>query len=199
VLVRRATQADYTRIERTTVRAFLDDPLARWMLPTDDEYERLAPAFFGMALKRWLAVGEIWTTNDSVAIAAWAPPDAKQPDETVTAELGSLFATFGPEHHERFKALGTWMPANRPDESHWYLNVLATHPDWQGQGFGRAVTEPIHVRADVEGFGCYLETETEANVAIYYRMGYVVRTEWDLVLTDGTVGPHMWGMWRAPR
>jgi GNAT superfamily N-acetyltransferase len=199
MLIRRATRADYPRIERTTVRAFANDPLARWMLPTDDEYTLLAPAFFGMALKRWLAAGEVWITNDCVALAAWAPPDAQQPNDEVTAELGALFALFAPEYHDRFNALTACIPPHRPDESHWYLNVLATHPDWQAQGFGRLVTQPIHTRADVEGFGCYLETETEANVSIYYRMGYTVRSEWDLTVADGTVGPHMWGMWRAPR
>jgi GNAT superfamily N-acetyltransferase len=197
-LVRRATSADYSRVERTTIRAFVDDPLARWMLPSDDDYTRLAPAFFGMALRRWLAVGEIWTTNDSVSIAAWAPPDAGQPDEVVTPQLRELFSRFDESHHMKFEALGRWMGANRPDESHWYLGVLGTHPDWQGQGLGRVVTTPVHTRADAEGFGCYLETETEENVAIYYRLGYVVRSEWNLDLADGTPGPHMWGMWRAP-
>jgi GNAT superfamily N-acetyltransferase len=199
MLIRRATQADYARVERTTVRAFAGDPLARWMLPTEDEYNRLAPAFFGMALRRWMSVGEIWTTNDCVALAAWAPPDASQPDDAITAELGAMFGQFGAEYHAKFGALTACIPVHRPAESHWYLNVLGTHPDWQGQGFGRLTTQPIHTRADVEGFGCYLETETEENVSIYYRLGYVVRSEWDLVEADGTVGPHMWGMWRAPR
>jgi hypothetical protein len=52
--------------------------------------------------------------------------------------------------------------------------------------------------ADAEGLPCYLETETEVNVAYYRRHGFDVRTEWDL-RTDDSVGPHMWGMLRPSR
>ena len=56
--------------------------------------------------------------------------------------------------------------------------------------------------ADAEGLGCYLETETEENVAYYRRHGFEVRTEWDLMTddeNDRSQGPHQWGMWRQPR
>lgn len=198
-MIKRAERADLARIERTVSRAFIADPIARWMLPTDDEYERLGTSFFGLAVRRWMAAGEVWTTPDVVAAAAWAPPEPRELHASEAGELGTLFARFDESYHSKFEAIGRWMAANRPAEPHWYLNVLATHPDWQGQGLGREVTSAIHTRADADGLHCYLETETEKNVSIYHRMGYVVRTEWNLDLADGTPGPHMWGMLRAPR
>ena len=80
--------------------------------------------------------------------------------------------------------------------------MLATHPDWQRTGFGAALMGEVFAIADAEGLGCYLETETEENVAYYRRHGFEVRTEWDLMTddeSDRSQGPHQWGMWRQPR
>ena len=102
----------------------------------------------------------------------------------------------------RFMAYGTFSEANTPSEPHWYLNMLATHPDWQRTGFGAALMGEVFAIADAEGLGCYLETETEENVAYYRRHGFEVRTEWDLMTddeNDRSQGPHQWGMWRQPR
>ena len=35
------------------------------------------------------------------------------------------------------------MAANTPAEPHWYLNLLATHPDWQRQGLGAALIDQV--------------------------------------------------------
>ena len=52
-----------------------------------------------------------------------------------TVDVGPI-----PEHPAwrlaRFDALRGVMVANTPPEPHWYLNLLATHPDWQRQGLG---------------------------------------------------------------
>ena len=169
------------------------------MMPADEEYERLGPSFFDLVLRRWMAVGEVWITDDAVGVAAWSPPDPDEVSDDVAVQMGDSFGRFGTEHLPKFAALREWMPANRPPEPHWYLNILATHPDWQQQGLARQVCQNIHDRADESGLACYLETESEINVSIYHRMGYVVRTEWNLDQADGTPGPHMWGMIRHSR
>jgi GNAT superfamily N-acetyltransferase len=86
------------------------------------------------------------------------------------------------------------MVTNTPSEPHWYLNLLATHPDWQRQGLGSALMDVMFERADADGLPCYLETETPENVAYYMHHGFEVRTEWD-VPSDG---PQMWGLLRKP-
>ena len=77
----------------------------------------------------------------------------------------------------------------------WYINVIAVVPEAQAQGIGAALMGVVFDIADAAGLPCYLETETEANVAYYQRHGFDVRTEWD-VAGDG---PHMWGMLRPAR
>ena len=85
-----------------------------------------------------------------------------------------------------------------PPEPHWYLNMLATHPDWQRQGLGGALMGTVFETADAMGLPCYLETVTDVNVAYYRHHGFEVRSEWDLRAGDD-VGPPMWGMLRPVR
>ena len=98
----------------------------------------------------------------------------------------------------RFAAIGAAFGEHTPPEPHWYLNMLATHPDWQRQGLGGALMGTVFEIADAMGLPCYLETETEVNVAYYRHHGFEVRSEWDLRAGDD-VGPHMWGMLRPVR
>jgi GNAT superfamily N-acetyltransferase len=189
--IRLATSDDIRRAARTASLAFADDPVMRWLIPDDEEYEANHQVFFGSVARRWLAHGSLWCTDDAVGIAGWVPPGRPElePDPNVPRL----------EHPEwrlqRFAALGEAMDANTPPEPHWYLNMLATHPDWQRQGIGAALMAVVFDIAADEGHPCYLETETEANVAYYRRHGFDVRTEWD-VAGDG---PHMWGMLRPVR
>ena len=191
--VRRATGRDLPRIATTASLAFADDPVMRWLIPDDVEYERDHQAFFGNVARRWLATDSLWCTEDAVAMAGWVPPGRPDVDPDGVVPI---------DHPEwrmaRFAALGEAMGANTPAEPHWYLNMLATHPDWQRQGLGAALMAAVFEIADAEGLPCYLETETEVNVAYYRHHGFEVRTEWD-VRTDDSDGPHMWGMLRPAR
>jgi len=186
--IRKATEPDIARLARTSSRAFVDDPVMRWLIPDDDEYERDHLAFFGGVARRWMATESLWCTDDGVALAGWMPPGRPEVD------IGDV----GPriEHPawrvEKFKALAGVMDTNTPAEPHWYLNMLATHPDWQRQGLGVSLMQVVFEIADTDGLPCYLETETVENVAYYLQNGFEIRTEWDLPLD----GPHMWGMFR---
>lgn len=187
--IRKATDDDIRRAARTASLAFVDDPVMRWLIPDDDEYEADHQSFFGSVARRWLATDSLWCTDDAVAIAGWVPPGRPEVETDQPR----------PEHPEwrltKFRALGEVMDANTPAEPHWYLNMLATHPHWQRQGLGAALMGTVFEIGDADGLPCYLETETVENVAYYRHHGFDVRSEWD-VAPDG---PHMWGMLRPAR
>jgi ribosomal protein S18 acetylase RimI-like enzyme len=61
-----------------------------------------------------------------------------------------------------------------PDEPHWYLGVLATHPDHAGQRWGRAVMAAGLEQAAAAGQPAFLETTNPSNVAMYARGNWVV-------------------------
>ena len=187
--IRLATVDDIGRVARTASRAFADDPVMRWLIPDDDEYESSHQIFFGNVARRWHATDSLWCTDDAAAIAGWVPPGrpAVEPDGLVDYEHPDW-------RIERFGALREVMTANTPPEPHWYLNMLATHPDWQRQGLGAALMATVFEIADDEGLPCYLETETPENLVYYRHHGFDVRSEWDVPLD----GPRMWGMVRPP-
>jgi GNAT superfamily N-acetyltransferase len=114
---------------------------------------------------------------DGVGYANWVAPGRPdvEIDDSDSAEV-PLWRL------ERYGAIDAAFTANTPPEPHWYLAMIATHPDWQRRGVGAALMEVVFAEADQAGLGCYLETETEANVAYYRLHGFEVRTEWDLTV-----------------
>ncbi len=174
----------------TTVRAFVDDPVMRWLFPDDDVFSAPAGIVMAAPFHGWVGLGEVWCTDDAAGVAVWIPPGRPEPDDDAPPTGAAPDAAL----LERIGLLSTVIEANTPPEPHWYLQLLATHPDWQRQGIGGQLMRSMFERADAEGLACYLETETEENVAYYRHHGFEVRSEWDV-----PTGPHMWGMLRAAR
>jgi len=170
------------------MRAFADDPVMRWLWPDDETFLEVGGEVFRPIMHRWLALEEVWCTDDAVALAVWIPPGRPEVEVEVDPPGREPDAAL----LERFGVLGPLMAANTPPEEHWYLQMLATHPDWQRQSLGAELMAAMFERADADGLPCYLETETVENVAYYRRHGFEVRSEWDVPLG----GPHMWGMIR---
>lgn len=189
--IRRADRDDMRRLCVTGMRAFHEDPVMRWLFPTDEEFFAPGGEVFRVPMTGWLDHEEVWCTDDVTAFAAWIPPGRPEP----TTEPDPPMEMPPPDQLERFAALRENLAANTPEEDHWYLQLLATHPDWQRQGIGAALMAAMFERADEAGLPCYLETETPENVAYYRHHGFEVRTEWDVPLD----GPHMWGMFRPVR
>jgi GNAT superfamily N-acetyltransferase len=192
VTMRLATAADVGRVTTTFHRAFADDPVLRWFFVDDDDYATVAPVAMGNMARRFIATDTLWCTDDVVAIACWVPPGRPE------VEVESDAIDHPAWRLARFASMGAMRAEHTPAEPHWYLNVLATHPDWQRQGHAGALMAHVFELADDMGLPCYLETETEVNVAYYRHHGFEVRSEWDLRAGDD-VGPHMWGMLRPVR
>lgn len=187
-MIRPATANDTARLVRTISRAFAEDPVMRWLFPDDEDYLSNGQALMASLCRRWQHTETQWCTPDGVAVAGWSPPGRPPPPDEVVGANGE----HPPWRLERFHVLVDKIQSNTPPEPHWYLNVLATHPDWQRQGLGAALMGIVFATADEAGLACYLETETIENVAYYRRHGFEVRSEWDVPLD----GPHMWGMLR---
>lgn len=186
MLIRRATGNDTTQVRVTAVRAFVDDPVMRWLFPDDDLFNAPGGEVLRGAFHGWLPHDEVWCTDDATAVAVWIPPGRPEVDVD-----SSELAPPTDELMAKFEIIGPLLAEHTPPEPHWYLQLLATHPDWQRRGFGAALMGSMFERSDAAGLPCYLETETVENVAYYRRHGFEVRSEWDV-----PTGPHMWGMYR---
>jgi GNAT superfamily N-acetyltransferase len=198
MVIRRAEQPDLRNLCITAMRAFADDPVMRWLYPDDEDYFLPNGAVFESSMTNWLANQQPWCTDDAAALAIWFPPvepGAPEPE----------WIAIGPPPSEdllaRFALIGLVMAEHKPAEPYWYLQLLATHPDWQRHGLGAQLMQVVFEQADEQGIPCYLETERPELVAYYRTFGFEVRSEWvlDPEATLGAVGPKMWGMYRPTR
>jgi ribosomal protein S18 acetylase RimI-like enzyme len=198
----RLAHAQRERAAETLVRAFRADPLYTYICP--DEAERLAPmrGLLDALVRFTLLYGEGWTLQGVSGVACWLSPG--NTTITVWQMLRTRFelpwAVLRFEGGARRRALDLFGYTDRVHHRvmsgrHWYLWALGVEPAAQGQGIGSSLLQPVLSRADAEGLPCYLETETERNVAFYRRHGFEVSTA-ERVAGHG---PMLWFMTRAPR
>jgi GNAT superfamily N-acetyltransferase len=179
-----ATQDDIPSICVTFARSFWHDPVVRWLFPDDEEFHD--GTVMKDFLRRNVAHRATLVTPDVAAYAMWIPPGRPEVEiEPTSTEMPSA------ELMQKFIALRSALDTHTPQEHHWYLQMVGTHPDWQRRGLASQLINEGLSWARRDGVSAYLETETIENVAYYRHLGFEVRSEWDV----DADGPHMWGMW----
>jgi GNAT superfamily N-acetyltransferase len=143
--IRRAEQTDFRNLCITAMRAFADDPVMRWLYPDNDDYFLPNGAVFANSMTNWLANQQPLCTDDAAALAIWFPP--VEPG-TPEPELINTGPPLSEDRLARFALIGPVMAANKPAEPYWYLQLLATHPDWQRSGLGAQLMQVVFEQAD---------------------------------------------------
>jgi GNAT superfamily N-acetyltransferase len=190
--IRVATLADLPTIETTLGLAFLDDPVWAWVIGNRNRPAARMGAVLGAFARLHLDAGTVWMTTDGAGVAIWARPKHWRVETKAFVQHGAWpLAKAGPRPLARFLMLGE-TEKRHPREEHWYLEVLGTRPDRQGEGLGSALIRTGLDRAEEAGLPAYLESSKESNVPFYGRHGFEV---------TGTIemprgGPTMWTMWR---
>lgn len=181
LIARRLRPSEADAALGTVVAAFRHDPLLRWWFPDDATYAGLAGRFFGVLLQTRVEGGEVWVVDAGGAIAAvsmWVPPGGNLLGPEVVGErYAQVVAALPAPSAQRVAATDEVVDALLPDVPHWYLGVLATHPDHRGAGAGTAVCAPVFDAADRSGTPIVLETANPANVGYYTRRGFAVLRE----------------------
>jgi GNAT superfamily N-acetyltransferase len=193
-LVREATAADITTLADVMARAFQDDPVHRWLLPGDAEYDRHSRSFWTVILQHALRKGTALTTSQLEGAALWLPPHP-----THKPAIGGLLFMARMLFILRGRSLRGLRAANAIEavhftQPHWYLAVLGTAPEHRGKGVSAAVMSPILRQCDAAGIPAYLESSNAVNLPLYERRGFRVTRK--LVLPGG--GPPIWPMLRQP-
>jgi ribosomal protein S18 acetylase RimI-like enzyme len=88
----------------------------------------------------------------------------------------------------------TWSNSIRrrhPSEPHYYLEILGTHPAFQGNGFGSMLMEEICSLAGKAGKICYLETSNPRNLSFYKAFGF------EPVASETILGVETWFLTRS--
>lgn len=167
-----ATPRDRPAVVATFVAAFARDPAVRFFLYDDATYGHDAAVVGGHLFDRRVTDGSVWIAGNGASVAMWDKPDRTEPEEVPLSLSDESLA--------RWKAYGAAVHEHLPPEPHWYLGVLATHPDYAGRRLGRALLTTGLAEASRAGVPAVLETSTEANVELYRRSGFDVHASFTL-------------------
>ncbi len=194
--VRHATDADRDRALDTISRAFFADPVWSWAFPDDTERRVLYPDFWGFFLTVGLRNDAVQLTADGTAVTIWTPPGAPELDDDEEAALAQFLRAWCRDRIDIvLEAIGRIDRVHPKDEPHWYLGVVATHPDHAGQKLGVGLIAH-HLRAvDAQHLPAYLESSNPANLERYRGLGFEPREAFPLA----DDGPVLTTMWRPAR
>ena len=166
-------------------RAFINDPLLRYLEPNDKWRQRLAPVLYRAVLRYCLRYGQADFTSDGHAVACWLLPRHCLPSLWRELRSGMWALPFKGRTQAlrrllQFDAAAKALRLQHAGSEHWYLWSLAVDPAHQRKGHASALLKTVLTRADRSGEMCYLETQNPANVAFYERFGFQLKGATDL-------------------
>ncbi|MCU1475137.1 GNAT family N-acetyltransferase [Amnibacterium sp.] len=189
---RRATPADVDGITDIVTLAFAEDPVwSRPLSALDGEGRR---SFWRLFVEGALRYAWTWLLEDGAATALWIPPGGSELSAEQEDRLSDVATRLGQEQ-ERFGELMHRFEAAHPREPHYYLSILATHPDHRGRGLGMGLLAHTLTLIDQERVGAYLESSNPANIRRYESVGFAPISE----IAYSEPGPVVTTMWRPAR
>jgi ribosomal protein S18 acetylase RimI-like enzyme len=194
-LTRHAVKADRDAVADTLTRAFFDDPVMAWVF--EDANTRLEKLRTWMELNFDAAIGcgHLYTVEGRGSVAVWSPPDVDIFDDPWGPRAARLLVELIGEAAEPKLAGLIEMTNHHPAVPHFYLMLLGTRPEGQGQGLGGSLLGSILERCDAQGLIVHLESSNPSNIPFYERHGFEVMCDVKL----GRDGPVANPMQRMPR
>jgi len=183
--------------------AFSQDPLMGSFLPEDSSAKRRALNHGSQAFLNYAkSYQHIYTTAEQLkGVAIWLPPEASQMNFSqllplITSGLLTIpFYMRWTRMLDYLRLMGQTLELHEKmaPEPHWYLAMLGVSPEYQGQGIGGMLIQPVLQIADRTQTPCYLETSTPGAVRFYERNGFEV-------VYQGSFGDRQyWSMKRQPK
>jgi ribosomal protein S18 acetylase RimI-like enzyme len=158
--------------------AFRNDPVWNNVF-AGDTTPRQRQLVFEMPVKYSLHYGEVYAPSEQLeGVIAWVPGRFAEMTAWRIFRSGALWSglKIGAKLASRVQPLNG--PMQRDREEHMgdtpflYLFILGMAPAWQGKGLGGRLVRALIAEGERLKRPVYLETETEANVAMYEKLGF---------------------------
>jgi GNAT superfamily N-acetyltransferase len=194
--MRVATVADLDAIGETLALAFEHDPLWGWAFEDVSRERKLAglAEVFGFFAAAALNLGWMRVSEGVEAAALWIPPGSPEMTPADEERLpGVIAAACGPASASRVKELlVAFERHHRHEPPHFYLSLLATHPDHAGHGHGVGLVAACLAEIDAGDppAPAFLESSNPRNLPRYERLGFRPTREVELIA--GLTGTQMW-------
>jgi GNAT superfamily N-acetyltransferase len=164
-------------------RAFVNDPLYRWLCPDDRSRLRRVVVFISGEVGITARAGRIDLAVDGagrlMGAALWGLPGRYPFPTAVSARvMATLMPRMGVRAAAKLPKMRRVEKAH-PQSPHYYLLTLGVDPSVQGNGVGRTLITATATLADAEGIPIYLETFNPANPAYYRHLGFADREHID--------------------
>jgi GNAT superfamily N-acetyltransferase len=191
---RPATAADAAHVTRCIELAFAADPIWEPALRRRDRSTSHHGPYWRLFVEGALRYGTVYISGDGGAVSVWLPPGGTELTADQEERLETLL-TESLDPHQRdaiFELYERFGTCRGPHPEHYYLSLLATHPDHRGRGVGQALLASDLARWDAERVPTYLESSNPLNNHRYERAGYRALGGFSAVLDDTWVT----AMWR---
>jgi GNAT superfamily N-acetyltransferase len=178
-------------------RSFWNDPLNIYFFPDEDQRRSLLPLFFEYRLKQGIRYGEVFAPSSRIeGVAIWRYSNSI--NSSLWRDLRSgglkLYRMYGGDLIGRMQEVDNFTSQRRQQYAitpYLHLGPLGVDPEYQGQGFAGRLIRPMLSECDARKMHCYLEAQSESNVALYEHFGFEVIavgtvpntdiTHWDMI------------------
>ena len=188
-------RGDLAAAERVLATAFRDSPLNVAVIGPDPD-QRLranhcgARALLPVALEHGVVLGARGAEELRGVLVATRPWGWPLPPPPLLANLRRVLCQ-GLRVASRWGQVFDALARVHLAEPHWYLATLGVEPGFQGGGRGSALLERWLEGVAADALPAWLETDREANLGFYRRMGF------EVVLEVSVLATRVWCMRRA--
>lgn len=181
-----ALPTDVEAVVETVASAFLSDPLWGPLFANGERPVELASTFWRLFVSSAQRYPCTVITKNNESAAVWFPPSGVELTEEESNRLEEfLVDLLGRERADTVLEISEKFEAARPVEPHFYLSLLATHPDHRGRGLGMDLLRENLSRIDLLGAPAYLESSNPWNNSRYESVGFGQVDE--IVMSSGSV------------
>lgn len=176
----------YAQVDQASIvlsKVFECEPVYAFFFPDELRRQNVLRYHFALRLRDGISRGEVLSTSSGLeGISIWLPPGRHGLAlPTMIAKGGlSVLVQMGLRSAIRQMSVNRYLQSEQAANAnfpHWYLSALGVDQQHRGRGYASAMLRPMLARLDTDGSPCYLDTQKEANIAVYRRFGFGVVSE----------------------